>query len=328
MYFGQGVDVRASKSAFVFVLMLGLAACSKGPEQVYPLASLGMISGALSENGRYAAVGSILHGGSYWDMDSRNRLYDWNHRKGEYSTIRAVSISGNSSRAVTVVDDSMVVWSTATGEYLQYWRASGRILAIELNGRGDRALIGLDNGRASYFDVEQGKEIFNFHHDAEVRAVAMTNDDELAITGSDDNTAKIWNLKTGKVRYTFKHRNQIKTVAISPEGKYAFTTAQREDAIIWDLATGKKYQALGNRYTNYTVARFTANEKHLLLGTFQGRVMRVGVASGKVENQWQAKLRKPYGEASSKAILAVSESANKNQIFALTSDGMWESFSL
>ena len=39
---------------------------------------------------------------SFWDIPKAERKYNWNHRAGEYSSLRAVGISGNGKYVVTV----------------------------------------------------------------------------------------------------------------------------------------------------------------------------------------------------------------------------------
>ena len=312
------------KFTSIFFLTLILLACAEGPSEQKQIASKGLLSGDISVEGDNAVIGSIFNGGSYWDLKKNERLFDWNHAKGKMSLIRAAAISGNGLRAVTCVENNMVLWDTQSGKYLQFWQASSRIESVSINLDGSRALMGLKDGTASYFDMDKGAEIFNFTHQAEVRSTGLSEDGLIGITGSDDNTAKILDLKNGKVINSQKLHNQIKTVAISPSGDLAFATAQREDALIWDTKTGETIFKFSNTYTNYTVANFSKDEKYLSLGTFQGAIILYDLKSKKKVNTWQAKPRKAFGGASSKAIIDLVYSGKI--ITALTSDGMVEIF--
>lgn len=308
--------------------LLALVGCGgKGPESKAELAVQGFLSGDISQDGRYAAVGSIHHGGSLWDVAKKERLFDWNHAAGEKSLIRAISISGDGSLAATTVEDNVVLWETASGKSVAFWKAPARILAIKLSWDGRYALLGMNNRNAMYFDMKAGSRVFTFDHQAEVRSVDLSDDGLWGITGADDLTAKVWNLKSGEQVQQFNHQNQIKTVAISSKGKYGFTTSQREDSIVWDLKSGEPVLKLPNRYTNFTVARFSDDEDKLLLGTFQGALSAVSIPSGAVQSTWQASPRKAYGGASSKAVIAAVFSGKKpGGIIALMTDGMLEEF--
>ncbi len=310
-----------------FVLLILVGCGGKGPESEAELAVQGFLSGDISHDGRYAAVGSIHHGGSLWDVAKKERLFDWNHAAGEKSLIRATSISGDGALAATSVEDTIVLWETATGKSAAFWKAPARILSVKLSWDGRYALLGMSNRSAMYFDMKAGSRVFTFDHQAEVRSVDLSDDGLWGITGADDLTAKVWNLKNGKQVQQFNHQNQIKTVAISSKGKYGFTTSQREDSIIWDLKSGEPVLKLPNRYTNFTVAGFSADEGKLLLGTFQGALSVIALPSGTVESTWQASPRKAYGGASSKAVIAAVFSSKKpGAVIALMTDGMLQEF--
>lgn len=315
--------------AFRFLLaslIVLLTACAPGPDNTIQLAAQGLLSGELSAEGDLAVTGSVRHGGSLWDIQKGERLYDWNHKPGEYSLLRTSAISGDGKTAVTTEEDTLVVWDTTTGKSKNFWQSSDRILAIKLNWKGDKALIGTAKGEANYFDLVRGGAIYTFNHSAEIRAVDLDKDAKVGITASDDKTAKIWDLTNGENIRTITLTNHIKTVALSPSGTLAFTTAQREDAVVWDIESGAEKFNLTNRYTNYTTAEFSADEQYLTAGTFQGEVKRWKISSGEEVAKWKAKPRKEYGSAASKAIIDIVE-INK-QILVLTSDGLFQSFKL
>lgn len=304
--------------------LIQLSACSDGPSTTLAIAKQGLLSAALSSDGSSALIGSIHHGGSFWDIKKKERLFNWNHQSGKMSSLRAVAISKDGQRAVTCEEDSLVLWDTTTGKYKQFWQADDRILSIALNDKGDRALMGLRDGTVSYFDLDRGMAIHNFKHLAEVRNVGISKDGQIGISASDDNTVKVFDLKVGKEIQTKTLSNQIKTIAISDSGKLAFATAQREDSIIWDITTDKVLYKKHNRVTNYTSADFSDNEKYLSLGSFSGLIIRLDIKTGKELNKWQAKPRQAYGSAASKAVISLMD--NNKTISALMSDGMFETF--
>lgn len=309
----------------LMIALVGLlCGCAEGPHQTFQLAHTGLLSGALSDDGRFAVIGSVHHGGSLWDIQNNERLYDWNHQSGEFSSIRAVALSGNGKAAVTCVGDNMVLWDTTTGEAKEFWRAPDKILSIKLDASGDRALMGLENGTAAFFDMRNGSTIHVFAHDAEVGMVAMDASAKLGITGSEDKSAKVWDLETGKLLHTKTLENFINTVALSPSGDLAFTTSLREDAMVWNTRDGTTVFSVPNRYTNYHAAVFSDDERSLSVGTFQGEVKRWQLSDGAETGSWQAKPRKAYGGASSKAIVALID--QNGTLTALTSDGMMQRF--
>lgn len=306
------------------VMSVFLVACAEGPSSSQELAKQGFLSAALSSNGQAAIVGSIHHGGSYWDLTTKERLYNWNHQNGQMSSLRAVAISTNGKRAVTCQEDAMVLWSTETGKSLAFWEAEDRILSIAMNEKGDRALMGLRDGSVSFFDLDNGMAIHNFEHQAEVRSVALSKDGKRGISAGDDNTVKIYDLVKGEIIQTKTLSNQIKTITISDSGSLAFATAQREDTLVWNIDQDKVIYKKHNRVTNFTSADFSDNERHISLGTFSGKIIRLDINSGKQLNEWQAEPRQAYGSASSKAIISLID--HNKTIMALASDGMFQTF--
>lgn len=308
----------------VLLLCFTVISCSEGPTQTTPLAKQGLLSGAISHNGDMAVIGSIHHGGSLWDLKKKERLFNWNHESGKMSSIRAASISKDGSRAVTCVEDNLVLWDTVSGEYKQFWQADDRILSISLNDKGNRALMGLRDGTVSFFDLDKGVAIFNFKHLAEVRQVAISKNGKVGISASDDKSIKVFDLEKGLETHTKSLSNQIKTIAISDSGSLVFSTAQREDSIIWNIEQDSVIYQKHNRVTNYTSADFSDNEQQLSLGTFTGKIIKLDIKSGTEKQTWQAEPRQAYGSAASKSILDLVDSGNT--IYALTSDGMFETF--
>jgi len=324
---------HSSRLRFIFLgflLVILLGGCgffAEGPVKTWQYANVGLYCGNISSDGNHAVIGSIYNGGSYWNISGFKRMYSWNHKAKSFTSILVCDISGDGKRALTASENTLVEWNTETGKSINYLQTPSNILAAKLSQDGSFALVGMQNNKAIYFNLKTGVKRFTFEHTAPVRSVDLTADGKFAITAGDDMKAKIWELDNGKNIKTFTLRNQIRSAAISPKGTYAFASSQREASIIWDLKTGKPKYKLPTRYTNFTVATFSTDERFLFLGTFMGRVEQLDVATGKIVKQWQAKQRKIYGGASSRAIVSVGFSSNHQDVLALTSDGMLEKFS-
>ena len=301
-----------------------LTACSDGPVQAYPVAAQGLLSGAVSADGSHALIGSIHHGGSYWNVEKNERLFNWNHKAEGMSSLRAVALSGDGNRAVTCEEDTIVLWNTQTGKAEQFWKTEDRIHSISLNEKGSRALMGLRNGTVRYFDLEGGVAIYNFEHQSEVRSAALTPDGRFGISAGDDMIAKVYDLSTGQIIREKTLSNQIKIVAISDSGRLAFASAQRDASYVWDIQTDTVVFSKHNRVTNFTAVDFTDDEQLLSLGTFSGKILRLDAQTGQELKTWQAEPRKIYGSATSKAVLSLTDDGTN--IVALTSDGMLEIF--
>ncbi|RRJ82465.1 WD40 repeat domain-containing protein [Aestuariirhabdus litorea] len=291
------------------------------------LAIQGVYSAALSDRGDHGVIGSILHGGSWWDLNQGERLFNWNHKAGEASEIVATDIADDGSVAATADGQgTIVLWSATAGESLGFWSAPGEIRDLALTERGDLALLGLRDSRAVLFNIREGGVLSTLLHNDIVNSVDITPDGNLALTGSDDYHAKLWDTNTTRLLQDWDLGNKLVTVALSPNGRYAFTAAQSGRAVIWDLNSGdrlhelNRYYDLMQRGSTYTTARFTDQDNQLLLGTASGEVFLFDLDSATIQQQWQLSKR-GWWQPTGVSVLALSMDPTTNKVRALGSNG-------
>ncbi|MEZ5546892.1 MAG: hypothetical protein R3E74_03845 [Pseudomonadales bacterium] len=322
-------DFSLPRYSVLFVVCILLVGCdqSSPPRKSWENAAQGLYAATLSNQGNYAIVGSINHGASLWDMPRGERLYDWNHAKGEYTAIVAAAISPENNYAATASQRTIVLWEIGTGKPVWFWTAPGNILSMALTPNGDYALLGLDNHTAVIFDIKNGGVKRIFHHNGKVRSVALSQDAKVALTGSDDRTAKLWNLETGAELQSWAHENQLITTALSPSGKYAFTAAQADKAIIWNTQNGQSVKEMPIKKgpyiagSTYTAARFSADEKQLLTGTNSQLVQLWNIDSNLEAKHWKV-TKKDKWKPTSASLLAVSFSNRQGLYYAIASNGL------
>lgn len=284
--------------------LLLLAGCDSKPDAWASYTLQGAFSGSLSQDGQYALVGSIAHGGSLWDTRTHERLFDWNHHQGEFTNISQSGFSPEGDYALTANPQDLVLWQVQSGAPVWFWSSPGEILDLALSSNGDYALLGLSNHEAVYFDVKNGGIRQSLRHPARVRSVALSQDGRLALTGSDDYITRLWDLGSGELLHQIPLGNIVDTVAISPDGRTAFSSATLDQAILWDLQTGEiRHHLSGNesfiqRRTTYLSARFSSNGEQLLTGTAGGTILLWDTASGRQLERWQAHRLKVYGPTS------------------------------
>jgi WD40 repeat protein len=290
-----------------------LAGCDRGdaPVSWHEYALQGAYTASLSEQGRYAVVGSIQHGGSLWDTSSNARLFNWNHKPGEFSIIATSALSPDETFAATAGQQDLVLWNLISGKPVWYWSSPAEILAMDLNRGADFALLGLANHEAVYFDIKHGGVTLRLRHDARVRALDLSLDGRLALTGSDAYRARLWDLQTGEQLHSLEFGNVVDTVALSPDGKLAFSSGSLDRAIIWDTRSGEvrhtlsDFRSLFESRLSYLSARFSGNGEQLLTGSTAGIVQLWDVATGREIRRWRVHKRAPYGPTST-AVYAVA----------------------
>lgn len=267
-----------SVQARIVFLVVGLALLLGGCEQYgkpslsIEVAAKGVHAGAIDDSGRYAVVGSIHHGGSYWAIEENERLFNWNHKPGMYSTIVAADLSERGEWALTTEPHTIVLWDTKKGTGERFWTAPGEILDAELGPGANVALLGLDDHSAVIFDVRNGGIRNTFRHSNRVRSVDLSRDGRLALTGSEDYTAALWDVASGEQLKSFKHEDDVQLVKLSPDGSLALSVSKYDRALVWSTDTGDivgevplkaEYLKRGIRFTS---ARFSADNRWLLTG--------------------------------------------------------------
>lgn len=313
------------------LLALGalLSACNNAddPSDSWESAVQGLYTAAISSDGERGIVGSIHHGGSLWDMKRKERLFNWNHTKGNYTLLVSAAFSPDGRYAATASDRTIVLWETTTGAPVWFWTAPGNILSMDLTPDGNYAALGLANHTAVLFDIKNGGIKRTFIHQGKVRSVSLSGDGKLLLTGSDDQTAKLWDLQSAEQLHSWQHDNQVITTALSGNGKYAFSAAQADKAIIWDVRSGQPVHTLPIKKGSYivgaayTAARFSEDERQLLTGTNSQLVQLWDAASGEQLRRWMIS-KKEQWKPTSASVLAVGFSATGRDYVAIGSNGL------
>ncbi len=288
--------------SLLLATVLLVSACSSGdsPEREVEYAVQGLYSAALSSDGKYAVIGSIQHGGSLWDANDHERLYNWNHQKDIYTNVVASAFSPDNQYAITADQQEMVLWEVNGGRPHWFWNAPDEVLDVDLAPNGNFALLGLENHTAVYFDIKNGGVQRTLYHDSPVKSVDLSDDGLLALTGSDNHQAKLWNMQDGKLTHTLDHENSVNTVALSPNSRYAFSASQLDKAYIWDTQSGEILHTLSGdegyiqKRLSYTAAVFSSNSDQLLTGNTGGTVQLWDVREGKELRRWEVFFRDAF----------------------------------
>lgn len=315
------------QSFLAFFLLTLLTACGGGDEaERFEVAVNGVHGGAISDDGFYAVLGSVHHGGSLWRLEDGERLFNWNHSEGEQSIFITADIDPSSRWALTAEAHTMVLWDVDSGQAARLWTAPGEVLDAELARGGSYALLGLADHSAVIFNSMRGGVARTFTHQGRVRSVGLSFDGRLAITGSEDQTAVIWQVKSGQALMTIQHQEDVQLVAISPNGRYAFTAAKYDRAEIWDVQSKQSLARIPlskerlKRGLRVTAARFSQDGQRLLLGYSNRKVELWDMNKMAVVKSWKLSLRNPWQPTGASA-LDVSFAEQANQFYVLATNG-------
>ena len=305
---------------WLVLLFVSLLGCSDAPTQSWRYTQQGAFSGAINSDGTRVLVGSIHHGGSLWDTRKNARLFDWNHRANEYSQLLTSTISSDDAYALTADNKTIVLWDTQSGESLGFWTAPGNIYDMALMANGEYALLGMDDFTAVIFNAKFGGIVHTLQHAGPVSTVAVSSAAKVVMTGSQDLSARLWDARNGKQLQRFEHQNQVNKVALSLDGSLAMSVAYREKINIWDTQTGKLKLAVGNDKYTYSAARFSDDNRYLIVGTTARLVLLYDLSTGKEVNRWKMPLGEFQMYASSMVLDVLKVGKNA---FALLSDGQF-----
>src|SRR5690625_4751825 len=131
----MSISIRILISVCVLFILQG---CDRAaaPEASLEVSNRHVTAGALAQTGDRLLMGSSWHGGAYWDLDKSERLYIWNHARGESTVMTAVALSPDAHWALTSASNTLVLWSTLTGAAQQYWSSRSEEHTSELQSRG------------------------------------------------------------------------------------------------------------------------------------------------------------------------------------------------
>ncbi len=316
-------------SLLLLVTALGaLVGCSKHtpPSSSIEVAAKGIHAAAVSDDGKFSSIGSIHHGGSLWRHRDGERLYNWNHKQDDFTTIVASDFSPDNGWAITSDPHTMVLWNMNDGSAFRFWTAPGEVLATALSEQGNFALLGLGDHTAVVFDIKRGGIKRTFSHKNRVRSVDLSDDGRYAVTGSEDYTAALWDMASGKKIFDMPHQDDVQLVAISPDGSLILSAAKYDSAKVWDTKTQK---ALGsvplaaeklNRGLRFTAAKFSADNNYLLTGRPDQTVQLWNARKLKLIKTWRLPKRSAWKPTSAAAI-AVGFGPTKGQYLAVAANG-------
>ena len=94
--------LRNLRFLLLLILTALLSACLRdAPLKTTEVTAQGSYSASLSNNGQFAAIGSIQHGGSLWRTTDAERLFSWNLAAGNFSDIISTALSADGRIALT-----------------------------------------------------------------------------------------------------------------------------------------------------------------------------------------------------------------------------------
>ncbi|GIU45540.1 WD40 repeat domain-containing protein [Shewanella colwelliana] len=314
------------KSTHLLIICSLLLVACQPKSQITEIVNEPSYSADLSVDGRYVLVSTANNGLQLWDLQTKTQKYQWTQDDSQNSAIDT-KIANNLKYAASLSNHSVALWSMENGQSLGWWSlpSTGQSLAISDTGS---LLIGLTDGSVMSLDPANNSLIKFLGHSEKVNSVALSNDGTLALTGANDKQVILWHAKTGQPIHTWALPTRAIKVAISQDGSLVFAADSTNQGLFWQASDGQTLGKLNisRRQMNFSAARFTNDNKHLLTGTPAREVSLWQISNGKMLANWRVS-RTEHAQIKGAVVYSVAEPTN-NHISSISSNGLLETWSL
>lgn len=187
--------------------------------------------------------------------------------------LSSLAVSADSEQILVGSYDGLVRVYDLSGQMINQFSnpaATGVSAAIFVPGK-DEIVLGSEDGMVFRMNLDGDLLRTYKGHKAEITALAYSNDGSYFVTASynDNGKAIIWS-SDGTQRGLINHRDVINCVAISPDGEKIFTgsTSYSDAHARISSPDGESLYAYQNLDAEITSAEFSADGKHILIGSF------------------------------------------------------------
>ena len=318
------------------------------PIHIWQHSSNGSASAAISHDGQFSVVAGFNEPTGYWNLNTNARLFNWrsvpDSHFSDKDPIQLVAISAENKRVMTASINNFIIWDTASGKSLGYYKAPSQIRAIALSRMARFVLLGLADGRVVFMSLKQGKRLEFLGHRLHaqkifkdpglspnwvgINSVDLSPNGKYAISGGDDHAAIVWDTQSGQQLYLWPHKNRVQFVRFSRDGALAFTSSRQAEAYIWNLKTGKKVASLKLKSRDWIIssARFSADNTQLVTGS-PGRDLKIWrVSDGTLLHKF--KVKKRFKTKASGAVVLDAVFLKNGHVISESSSGYAEEWTL
>lgn len=306
-----------------------LTACSQGSERLdYVERSPSRTqAAAISNDASLSFVATSEHGLKLFDLNTQQRLHNWQQEEGGIAQITSVALSADNLVAVAASRETLATWDTQTGAVLGYWRMDeSSIRDIAVSNRGQSIVIARADGVVLVFEPDSGRRLEFFGHSERVNSVDISPNGRYVISGGDDHQTLVWRSADAQILHQFSAEGRVNRVRFNPDGSTALS-ASAQTANIWHLTRGELVSQLHhrNRHKSFLSAAFSADGRFLVTGSPSRHLEVWQVATGSRLHSAQVNGRE--GEHPPRAaVLAVAFTEQEGKVLSENSAGFAESW--
>ncbi|GJQ73963.1 hypothetical protein Trydic_g18897 [Trypoxylus dichotomus] len=200
--------------------------------------SLGVVSVAVSNDGRLCASSSLDSSMRIWDLKSGEKTSSIEVGPVDLWTVAfspddKFIISGSHSGKITM-------YSVETAKAEQTLDTRGKFtLSIAYSPDGKYVASGAVDGIINIFDVASNKLCHTLEgHAMPIRSLCFSPDSQLLLTASDDGHMKLYDVQHANVVGTLSgHASWVLSVAFSPDGTHFVSGSSDKTVKVWEVST-------------------------------------------------------------------------------------------
>lgn len=200
--------------------------------------SLGVVSVAVSCDGKKCASSSLDSSLKLWDLETAEKISNIEVGPVDIWTV------------VFSPDDKFIVSGSHSGKIHLYGTESGKqeqtldtrggkfTLSVAYSPDGKYIASGAIDGIINIFDVTYGKVLRTLEgHAMPIRSLCFSPDSQLLLTASDDGHMKLYDVKDANLAGTMSgHASWVLSVAFSPDGQQFASSSSDHSVKVWELA--------------------------------------------------------------------------------------------
>ena len=202
----------------------------------------------------------------------------------------------------------------------------GGIISAAFSASGD-VLVTVEQNSIARWSAKSGR-LTGYWLWPNLTHVAVSADGRYTLIGSKDNQAVYFDMVEGKMRYVFPHHQKVNRVALSDDGEFALASAFIGDANIYATrGKGSLVSRLDEIRMTLVSADFSADSRILATGRTAKAIDIWEVASGKLRESWQPKVKYKV-QPDSATILDLKLDTNAKTLISESSSGIGQRWAL
>ena len=290
----------------------------------------GLYDAALSADTNLSLVASIHHGASLWNLETQERVFNWNHKAGSYSSIDHVALSADGSTGLTSLSNQLIAWDSKTGRSIEFWQLPNDISCLSLSLTGDFALVTMSSGQAMVIDIKNNGYIWQSSFDHPITACHLDQNHQSMAIGLQSGSVSFFKIKQPVTAPNAKQHQWQVLPALQLQHPYAINFVQSDTAHNLLLSASQHHELWANRlgeeqplyvktlkHASVTAAVIT--DTMLLMATTARRIDVVNTQDWQVAHHLRVPKKNPWKPS---GVFIKTIALYKNRLAVTSTDGV------